>query len=142
MKQLVSIILAAAFLLSNLNWSLSWHSCKHEGHRQKIGVLVHDLECGMESLRASCEEKAPFQTVFKNEPCCEGGQDQIKGTDSGSLVSEIVPLFDLPFVFLGESPIPFTSSASVVASLKNFKQANAPPRPGSLIRVLFQVFRL
>lgn len=124
---------------SNLSWTVNWHHCQHDGGQRSLSLGVEDLSCGMEALRASCSNTTDHPgLVYDKSPCCEDKHFQVDGLQDWvqpNLLFQSLVILDLP---------PFPRHAGFVQAFKNsqgqFWTPPPPPRPGSLLRVLYQVF--
>lgn len=136
MKKVVSIILAALLLVSNIGFSKNVHYCAGIAVKSTVSVGLHKLDCGMQGMDLNCESDYSDQTTVQKRSCCENEHQifQLKEEVKVQPSYELQPLFVVAFVHTFLVPV-FVSSAE-----QTNHTAYTPPIWDKDLNILFQNF--
>jgi hypothetical protein len=139
MKKIISILLSAVFLLSQLGFTIGSHYCGGEIIERKIITGSTHLGCGVENM-GSCDNNNSsndHDIRISSPPCCENQYQTIQLSDD--ILSDIVRInsnIDFTEVFINTSKIQVLLSKSA----QQFYADYSPPPLEKDLQMLFRSF--
>ncbi|UXX78312.1 hypothetical protein N7E81_13195 [Reichenbachiella carrageenanivorans] len=138
MKQLTSILLAAAMLFGSMGFSMGTHFCGGEAMMDVL-VLGHEhMDCGMGDMDQTCEADSHTLTI-KKAPCCENVYwslqlEEVYAHDIAAV--SVQPMIAAVLLY------DWSTSPWQEVELLKFFVPYTPPPLRRVLRVLYQTFRL
>lgn len=137
MKKILSIIIAAVFLVSSVGVSIGTHYCGGKVHERSLLLAYNDMSCGMENTDQDSPCENTGATFSKN--CCENDSQSIKIEDEYQGSSFKIKLdHNFTAAFLLACINVISTDTAVNASYRYYK----PPKLKKNLFVLVQSFLL
>ncbi|MGB0431462.1 MAG: HYC_CC_PP family protein [Bacteroidia bacterium] len=137
MKKPIAILLAFFMLFSSVGFAMNTHFCGGKLVKSSFSLGIHNPDCGMGNLDATCEHKQSKDEKFQSEGCCKNMHQVVEMDDGIELqldTEKLYPNFLIAFTYA------FMASLVLKEEINVCYSEFSPPLPDKDIQVLFQTF--